>query len=163
MGATMSQLADFTFVADNGYFGAPFMSLSLAPEACSTYTFPKVLGPQLANAVLLNDRTLTAAEAKTHGFVFDVFPAATFKTKVLEFANTYAGKWNVNSTKLAKSLLRTEEERRYMLSLNRIEADHLSKNMVTERTKAAVYVWAALQAPIPQPAAATVVEETVQA
>ena len=55
-------------------FHIPFTALALTPEACSSYTFPKILGPATANEMLLFNRKLTATEAADRGLVTAVFP-----------------------------------------------------------------------------------------
>ena len=55
-------------------FHIPFTALALTPEACSSYTFPKILGPALANEMLLFNKKLSATEAAARGFIAAEFP-----------------------------------------------------------------------------------------
>jgi len=42
------------------------------PEGCSTYTFPRIMGPLKANEMLVMGRKFTAGEARTCGLVNEV-------------------------------------------------------------------------------------------
>lgn len=44
IGVTMLPLADFVYCVPNSTFVTPFTKLALIPEACSSYTFPKLMG-----------------------------------------------------------------------------------------------------------------------
>ena len=55
-------------------FHIPFTALALTPEACSSYTFPKILGPAVANEMLLFNKKLSATEAAARGFIAAEFP-----------------------------------------------------------------------------------------
>ena len=37
--------------SDKAWFHTPFTQVGLAPEGCSSYTFPQMMGPILANDV----------------------------------------------------------------------------------------------------------------
>ena len=63
-------------------FHIPFTALALTPEACSSYTFPKILGPATANEMLLFNRKLTATEAAARGLVTAEFPHDTMEKEV---------------------------------------------------------------------------------
>lgn len=75
---TVLGLFDFVYASDKAFFHTPFTLLGLNPEGCSSYTFPRVMGVARANRVLMLNEQLSAQEAKTCGFVTDVFPHATF-------------------------------------------------------------------------------------
>ena len=55
-------------------FHIPFTALALTPEACSSYIFPKILGPASANEMLLFNKKMTANEAAAKGLVTEEVP-----------------------------------------------------------------------------------------
>merc|ERR1719348_2383141 len=72
IGCTMLGLMDVVYASDTATFHVPFTALALTPEACSSKTFPRILGSSMANQMLLFNRKLTAKEAADHGFVSEV-------------------------------------------------------------------------------------------
>ena len=54
-------------------FHIPFTSLALTPEACSSYTFPRLLGQATALEMLYFNRKLSAEEASTKDLVTAMF------------------------------------------------------------------------------------------
>lgn len=81
---TLLGLADQVYVSDKATFHTPFTSLGQTPEGCSSYTFPKIMGPAKANELLLAGRKLNATEAYERGLVTDIFPHSDFHTRVEE-------------------------------------------------------------------------------
>lgn len=75
---TVLGLFDFIYASDKAFFHTPFTLLGLNPEGCSSYTFPRAMGTARANRVLMLNEQLSAQEAKSCGFITDVFPHATF-------------------------------------------------------------------------------------
>jgi len=78
---TVLGLFDIVYASDIATFQTPFSQLGLSPEGCSSYTFPRAMGHALASEVLLLNKVLTAQEAKSCGFITDVFPAADFQAE----------------------------------------------------------------------------------
>ena len=72
IGFTMLAHATFVYCSPDAYFKTPFMESGQSPEATSTYLFPKLFGPRLANELLLTDKILTAQEAVKSGFANDL-------------------------------------------------------------------------------------------
>lgn len=68
IGFTMLSHSTFLYCSPDAYFKTPFMESGQSPEGTSTYLFPKIFGPRLANELLLTDRVLTAKEALNTGF-----------------------------------------------------------------------------------------------
>lgn len=70
--ATTLGLCDRVYAHERAYFKTPFAALGQAPEGCSSYLFPRIMGDEMANEVLWKGRQLTAAQAKTAGLVSDI-------------------------------------------------------------------------------------------
>ena len=90
IGATICGLADMVFMAENARLRCPFSALGLTAEACSTYTFPRLMGPQAAADFLLGAGWLTANECRESGLVLEVFPKEGFLERVLQEADKLA-------------------------------------------------------------------------
>lgn len=82
------------------------MSLGFVPEGASSYTFPKVMGKQHANRLLLAAEKLTAHEMYISGLVTQVILAKDpeeFLGKVVEKAKRIAT-FDSESLRMAKAL-----------------------------------------------------------
>jgi peroxisomal 3,2-trans-enoyl-CoA isomerase len=66
---TVLGLCDKIFCAEAAYFKTPFAELGQAPEACSSFTFPRIMGGERANDVLWKSRKLSSKEALEFGLV----------------------------------------------------------------------------------------------
>ena len=76
VGTTMLAHADLVIAAQSARFVMPFTSLGLVPEAASSLLFPRLVGHQRANALLLLGEALDAETAREWGFVNQVVPDA---------------------------------------------------------------------------------------
>jgi peroxisomal 3,2-trans-enoyl-CoA isomerase len=65
-----------------GWFQTPFSSLGQSPEACSSYIFPKIMGPAKANEMLMFNKKITTTEASKLGFVTEVYQDANLNAEV---------------------------------------------------------------------------------
>ena len=72
--------------SDNATFITPFTRLGQSAEACSSYLFPKIMGPSKAAEMILFNKKITAVEAKQNGLVAEVFPTHEFASRALERA-----------------------------------------------------------------------------
>ena len=72
VGTTMLAHCDLIVAARSARFVMPFTSLGLVPEAGSSLLFPRLVGHQRANALLLLGEPLDAATALDWGFVNQV-------------------------------------------------------------------------------------------
>jgi len=78
VGFTLLPLCDVVFCTPAASFSAPFTQLAVTPEFCSSFTFPRLMGTNMATDVLLFGRKLTAADAQQCRLVHDVLPASGF-------------------------------------------------------------------------------------
>ena len=74
IGMTMLPYCDVTVIAESARLRGPFVSLGVAPEAGSSYTFPALMGWPRAARVLLTGAWISAAEAVTLGLASEVVP-----------------------------------------------------------------------------------------
>ncbi|EZA52833.1 Enoyl-CoA delta isomerase 2, mitochondrial [Ooceraea biroi] len=73
IGSTMLGIFDIIYASSKAYFQTPFSSLGLVAEACSSYTFPRLLGHSKAGDMLYLGYKMSAQEAKQRGLVSEVY------------------------------------------------------------------------------------------
>jgi peroxisomal 3,2-trans-enoyl-CoA isomerase len=105
---TTLSFCDAIYASTNATFATPFTSLGQSPEACSSYLFPRIMGPKVANEVLLFGRSLTADEAKSVGFVTDVIGAREFKEEVAKRTRAIAA-LPPQSLRLSKGIIQATD------------------------------------------------------
>ena len=86
LGFTLLAHCDLVLVADTARFKVPFAELGVAPEAGSSYLFPKRLGAQVAANVLLGSAWLSAEEAVACGFALRCCPPDAVVAEALDLA-----------------------------------------------------------------------------
>ena len=72
IGATILGFADLAFMSTEARLKCPFTSLGVAPEAASSYLFPRLMGRQNAAWMLLSAEWVSAQEALAAGLVWRV-------------------------------------------------------------------------------------------
>ncbi|XP_074064731.1 enoyl-CoA delta isomerase 2 isoform X2 [Macrotis lagotis] len=87
---TLLALFDIVYATDRATFHTPFIQLGQSPEACSSYTFPKIMGPVKASEILIFGKKLTAQEAYARGLITEVFPDSSFQKEVWTRLKAYS-------------------------------------------------------------------------
>lgn len=118
---TTLPLCDYVIASDKAIFNTPFTSLGQCPEACSSVTFPQLLGPARASELLMMNMTWDANKAERNGLVAKVVEHEKFYEhldKVLDniVKNCYPG-----SLTVSKSLIRSGKVKQMLLETNRKE------------------------------------------
>lgn len=72
IGATILGYADLAFMSSDARLKCPFTSLGVAPEAASSYLFPRQVGRQNAAWILMSSEWIGADEARDMGLVWKV-------------------------------------------------------------------------------------------
>ena len=70
IGTTILGFADLVFMSTTAKLKCPFTSLAVAPEAASSFLFPRLLGHQAATWMLLSSEWVSATEAHEMGLVW---------------------------------------------------------------------------------------------
>ncbi|XP_015276759.1 PREDICTED: enoyl-CoA delta isomerase 2, mitochondrial-like [Gekko japonicus] len=109
LAATLLGLCDIVYAMERATIHAPFVQLGLSPEGCSSYTFPKIMGPAQANEMLLFNKKIMADEACTKGLVTEVFADSTFQGEVWTRLKAYAN-LPKNSLATSKQLMRSMDK-----------------------------------------------------
>jgi peroxisomal 3,2-trans-enoyl-CoA isomerase len=105
-GCTQLWNFDLVYAWDKGaVFQTPFMQLGFVPEGASSWSFPKVMGKQRANALLLASEKLNAREMYDAGLVTKVIESDTlerFREEVFKIARRI-GTYSAESLRMAKA------------------------------------------------------------
>jgi len=105
IGTTLLLHCDLAYAAESAIFQTPFANLGLCPEAGSSYLMPALMGHARASEWLLLGEKLSAAKAREHGIVNDVFPDAELQdrawAKALQLAAQPPG-----AVRLSKQLMK---------------------------------------------------------
>ncbi|KAJ8268000.1 hypothetical protein COCON_G00131720 [Conger conger] len=83
LGASILPLCDVIWANEKAWFQTPYATFGQTPDACSSLTFPRIMGVASANEMLLSGRKLTAQEACAKGLVSQVFWPGTFTQEVM--------------------------------------------------------------------------------
>ncbi|XP_068604681.1 chromodomain Y-like protein [Brachionichthys hirsutus] len=83
LGAAILPLCDVVWANEKAWFQTPYTSCGQTPDACSSFTFPRIMGLASANELLLSGRKLTAQEACSKGLVSQVLWPGTFTQEVM--------------------------------------------------------------------------------
>ncbi|KAI6228403.1 Enoyl-CoA delta isomerase 2, mitochondrial [Aphelenchoides besseyi] len=75
---TTLALCDLAVASDTATFQTPFTALGYSPEACSSYTFPRIMGHSMASEILVFGKTLSAIEAKNVNLINKILSSDTF-------------------------------------------------------------------------------------
>ncbi|XP_036374967.1 enoyl-CoA delta isomerase 2-like [Megalops cyprinoides] len=133
---TLLGLFDLVYASERATFHTPFTQLGLCPEACSSYTFPKIMGVTKAKEMLLFCKKLTATEACQLGLVTEVFPENSFQTEVWTRLKAYT-KLPKNSLMVSKQLIR-DGERETLYAVNDRECVQVEERLQSEECLNAV-------------------------
>ena len=117
-----------------------YFNFKKGPEACSSYTFHKIMGKSKANELLLFGERLKGEEAVTNHYVAKSFAN---KEEMMEYAINKAKvmvEYDAESLRECKRLI-MEEERKKLHQVNEKELKNLvqrwaSENLITNLSKA---------------------------
>ncbi|CAO3639700.1 unnamed protein product [Cunninghamella blakesleeana] len=104
-GVTSLALCDVVYASTDSFFATPFMRWGFCAEACSSFTFPRIMGSSKANEMLLMGRTFQVDELVQCGFVSRTFSKETIREDVLKLAEE-AAQFSVEAIKVTKKLVR---------------------------------------------------------
>jgi enoyl-CoA hydratase/carnithine racemase len=104
IGATILGYADLSFMSTTARLKCPFTSLGVAPEAASSYLFPRLVGRQNAAWMLLSAEWVSAAEAHDMGLVWKVCEPDELIPTARRYAETLAAR-PISSLKAVKATM----------------------------------------------------------
>ncbi|XP_027459113.2 enoyl-CoA delta isomerase 2 isoform X2 [Zalophus californianus] len=133
---TILGLFDLVYASDRATFHTPFSHLGQTPEGCSSYTFPKIMGPAKAVEMLIFGKKLTAGEAYAQGLVTEVFPDSTFQKEVWTRLKAYS-KLPQNAMHISKQIIRNHEKEK-LHAINAEESRILQERWLSDECMNAV-------------------------
>jgi 2-(1,2-epoxy-1,2-dihydrophenyl)acetyl-CoA isomerase len=113
-GANIAFACDITLAIDSAKFIQSFAQIGLIPDSGGTFFLPRIVGLQLATALMMTGDKITATQAKEFGLIYGVYGEA----ELMDAATALAGRLAQMPTKalgltknaLNKSLENTFEE-----------------------------------------------------
>ncbi|KAJ1724124.1 hypothetical protein LPJ53_001587 [Coemansia erecta] len=145
-GCTTLALCDLVLATESAVFRTPFAELAFCAEGCSSLTFPRILGPAVANDMILFGRTVGAKEMHARGFVARLVQQEELLRVAVGLAVELAGRSQA-AIGVSRSLVRSEELVGELVRVNNREMDELYKRMISEDAKQAIaQMFARLQA-----------------
>lgn len=127
IGTTMLGLFDMVYASDKAYFSTPFTKLALVAEGCSSYTFPKIMGPSKTGDMLYLGYKMDAKEAKEYGLVSKVYKDVEEVWTHLKVLNQLSPE----SIMAIKRLMR-RWNKETLLNVNKAEVEEISNRMFSE-------------------------------
>ena len=136
--------ADYIVAADSARFVSKYANIGLTPDLGVSTLLPAAIGQRRALQLVLQDRTLSAAEALDWGLVAEVVP----RDEVAARADAVAAFWLENATAAygqAKRLVRVGADRSFAENLDD-EAASIGARFDTDDARARVAAFAAASA-----------------
>ncbi|XP_057350272.1 enoyl-CoA delta isomerase 2 isoform X2 [Manis pentadactyla] len=133
---TILGLFDAVYASDRATFHTPFSHLGQSPEGCSSYTFPRIMGPAKATEMLIFGKKLTAREACAQGLVTEVFPDSTFQKEVWTKLKAYS-ELPPNAMRISKQVIRNKEKEK-LHAVNAEESSVLQERWLSDECRNAV-------------------------
>ena len=89
-GANIALACDIVCAAKSASFIQAFSKIGLIPDSGGTFTLPRLIGMQMASALMITGDKLSAEEAKQFGLVYKVFEGETAWNEVMTFTENIA-------------------------------------------------------------------------
>lgn len=133
--------ADYIVAADSAKFVSKYANIGLTPDLGVSTLLPAAIGQRRALQLLLQDRTLSAAEALEWGLVAEVVPAADIAGRAEQIARFWLDN-AVGAFGQAKRLVRVGADRTFEQNLAD-EAASIGARFDTEESQVRVAAFAA--------------------
>lgn len=125
-------LCDHVLASERSTYNTPFASLGQSPEGCSSYTFPKVMGEDVANQILWEGKILTAEDAKHVGLVHSLHTPDTLQQVATAYCERIAN-LAVESDEYQTFLSNRHREVEKLREVNAIECNILEKKWISKK------------------------------
>ncbi|KAK3710757.1 hypothetical protein LTR37_010176 [Vermiconidia calcicola] len=135
-GTSSIALFDLVYSVPDAIFFTPFVKWGLCAEACSSYTFTKVMGRQKASALILAGERMTPQELESAGLLTKVLPRDGFLEEVMKVARRVAAQPEA-ALRYSKNLM-MEPVREGLLVANERECEGLRERGRTSEPREAI-------------------------
>lgn len=108
-GCELAMSCDLIVASDTARFGQPEVTIGVIPGAGGTQRLTRQVGKALAMEMVLNNRTLTAAEALAHGLVNQVHPVDGYLAAAIRLAAEIASRAPL-AVRLGKAMVNHAQE-----------------------------------------------------
>jgi len=125
---TTMALCDYRFATEDTTITTPFKALAQGPEGCSSHTFPKIMGREMAHKMLDQGYVMNSKEAVKCGFFHKTVPRAKLIQHCQHFASDLIE--NKVSGFLGRACLK---EKDVLKKVNFEENEYLEKAWVSEK------------------------------
>lgn len=89
-GANIALACDIVYAAQSASFIQAFSKIGLIPDSGGTFTLPRLVGLNLASALMITGDKLSAADALQYGMIYKIFEDAELQVKSLTSAISIA-------------------------------------------------------------------------
>lgn len=131
-------LFDYVVASDKATFQTPFTALGQCPEACSSLTFPTVMGLSRASELLLLNMTWDAKKAKDYGLVSEVVEHAKFDKFMDNLTKMISSTCYPQSLKISKGLIRSAFMKQTLIEANKRECKDIVDRWCSDECSDAV-------------------------
>ncbi|KAJ2336262.1 hypothetical protein GGI00_000931 [Coemansia sp. RSA 2681] len=136
-GCTTLALCDLVISVESAVFRTPFAELAFCAEGCSSVTFPRILGPMVANDMILFGRALSATEMHQRGLVGRIVKPDELLPVALKVATAMA-RQSQAAIGVSRALIRNQRYVDELVQANDAEMDQLYLRMISKDAKQAI-------------------------
>lgn len=122
IGATMTCAMDIRLASEKARIGFVFGKVGIAPEACSTWFLPRIVGLQQSLKWMLTGEIFDANEALSGGLVYEVCAPESLLTRAYEMARQIAENSAPVSTALIRQMMYRNSAAAHPLEAHKVES-----------------------------------------
>lgn len=123
-------LCDYVVASNKATFHTPFAALGQAPEGCSSYTFPRIMGEERAHDILWKGLTFTAEDALKSKLIHAVVPPEQLLSTAIAYCEALV-QLPSGSPEIIRAIVRQGLVEK-LHQVNREELDVLEKKLVSK-------------------------------
>ncbi len=122
IGATMTLAMDIRLASEKARIGFVFGKIGVAPEACSSWFLPRIVGISQALEWVYSAEIMDAAEALRGGLVKAVFPPEQLLDEAYKLAHKFVDNRSPVSTALIRQMLYRNSAQPHPVEAHRIDS-----------------------------------------